>query len=302
MPLPKPKNKEKKSEFVSRCIGDTQSNKDFPDQKQRIAVCYAQWDKAKKDAQVVAGEGMDEFLYSAEKTYDGNKYLPASEINIEIDIDNGAEAEDEEECEYCCNDCSYEWSGEECDVKCCPKCGSTNCSEMSDEQSMEEQMTNEQSMTEATNNSEMQNSEIEKANAAEDYNNLEMLAVQFRSAQLYTHNAHHLTKGPTFFADHEFLGELYESYTEAYDQLIEIILSDSVKLNLVNVQTASASKLSEIQGENYFNTLIELELAVQSKVELLAAETGISQGVLNLIAGFAQDSKSRVYKLRARVS
>jgi hypothetical protein len=149
---------------------------------------------------------------------------------------------------------------------------------------------------------QMQNGKAEKVNASEDYNNLEMLAVQFRSAQLYTHNAHHLTKGPTFFADHEFLGELYESYTEAYDQLIEIILSDSVKLNLVNIQTASASKLSEIQGENYFNTLIDLELAVQSKVELLAAEAGISQGVLNLIAGFAQDSKSRVYKLRARVS
>jgi hypothetical protein len=63
MPLPKPKNKEKKSEFVSRCIGDNQAGKDFPDQKQRIAVCYSQWDKAKKDAQVVAGEGDMEFLY-----------------------------------------------------------------------------------------------------------------------------------------------------------------------------------------------------------------------------------------------
>ena len=65
MPLPKPKNKEKKSDFVSRCIGDGQTGKDFPDQKQRIAVCYSLWDKAKKDAQVVAGEGDMEFLYSS---------------------------------------------------------------------------------------------------------------------------------------------------------------------------------------------------------------------------------------------
>lgn len=201
MAIPNPKNKEKKSEFVSRCIGDTQTSKDFPDQKQRIAVCYSQWDKAKKDAQVIAGEGMSEFLYSAQKTYGGKKRnelkdsdflfpetrsfpivspqdvkdaisnfgrmggnmsydefikklynkakskgsefinaipestkkehkLTASEINIEIEINNGAE--DEDESEYCCEDCSYEWSGEKCDVKCCPKCGSSNCSNADD--------------------------------------------------------------------------------------------------------------------------------------------------------------------------
>lgn len=62
MPLPKPKNKEKKSEFVSRCIGDTQTGKDFPDQKQRIAVCYSQWDKAKKEASASVELNDDEFL------------------------------------------------------------------------------------------------------------------------------------------------------------------------------------------------------------------------------------------------
>jgi len=62
MPLVKPKNKEKKSEFVSRCIGDTQSGKDFPDQKQRIAVCYSQWDKAKKEASASIELNNDEFL------------------------------------------------------------------------------------------------------------------------------------------------------------------------------------------------------------------------------------------------
>ena len=62
MPLVKPKNKEKKSEFVSRCIGDTQSGKDFPDQKQRIAVCYSQWDKAKKEASASVELNNDEFL------------------------------------------------------------------------------------------------------------------------------------------------------------------------------------------------------------------------------------------------
>ena len=66
MPLVKPKNKEKKSEFVSRCIGDTQSGKDFPDQKQRIAVCYSQWDKAKKEASASVELNNDEFLVFSE--------------------------------------------------------------------------------------------------------------------------------------------------------------------------------------------------------------------------------------------
>jgi hypothetical protein len=66
MPLVKPKNKEKKTDFVSRCIGDTQTNKDFPDQKQRIAVCYSQWDKAKKDASASVELNDDEFLVFAE--------------------------------------------------------------------------------------------------------------------------------------------------------------------------------------------------------------------------------------------
>jgi len=66
MPTPTPKNKEKKSEFVSRCIGDNQVEKDFPDQKQRIAVCYSQWDKAKKDASASVELNDDEFLVFAE--------------------------------------------------------------------------------------------------------------------------------------------------------------------------------------------------------------------------------------------
>jgi hypothetical protein len=73
MPLPKPKNQEKRSEFVSRCIGDDQTAKDFPDQKQRIAICYTQWESAKKEATAIVGSGDNEVLFSAQKTYGGKK-------------------------------------------------------------------------------------------------------------------------------------------------------------------------------------------------------------------------------------
>ena len=44
MPLPKPNN-EKESDFIPRCMEEAKG--EFPDQKQRLAVCIAQWKKGK---------------------------------------------------------------------------------------------------------------------------------------------------------------------------------------------------------------------------------------------------------------
>ncbi len=48
MPLPSKKGKESESDFVSRCMGDGVMNKEFKNEKQRAAVCYDQYKKAKK--------------------------------------------------------------------------------------------------------------------------------------------------------------------------------------------------------------------------------------------------------------
>lgn len=40
--LPTPSG-ESEDVFISRCMGDDQMVKEFPDQDQRAAVCYAQW-------------------------------------------------------------------------------------------------------------------------------------------------------------------------------------------------------------------------------------------------------------------
>ena len=54
MPLPKPSKNEKQRDFVSRCAGDSTMVKEFPNQKQRIAVCYSQFKKKAK-----ASESLD---------------------------------------------------------------------------------------------------------------------------------------------------------------------------------------------------------------------------------------------------
>ncbi len=61
MPLPKPRSKEKKSAFVSRCISEIVE--EYKDNKQRVAICYSQFDEAKKSKASVVGElDGEEFL------------------------------------------------------------------------------------------------------------------------------------------------------------------------------------------------------------------------------------------------
>lgn len=48
MPLPEKSKNEQKSKFMSRCLSDSKTRKEFPDVKQRIAVCLNQFKNKKK--------------------------------------------------------------------------------------------------------------------------------------------------------------------------------------------------------------------------------------------------------------
>ena len=43
MSLPKPKPKEKQSEFITRCMSDGTMMIEYREKDQRLAVCYVQW-------------------------------------------------------------------------------------------------------------------------------------------------------------------------------------------------------------------------------------------------------------------
>ncbi len=47
MPLPTPNDDESHDDFISRCMANPTMNDDFPDEKQRNAVCESQWTKDK---------------------------------------------------------------------------------------------------------------------------------------------------------------------------------------------------------------------------------------------------------------
>lgn len=54
MPIPKPKIDESQKDFMNRCMGDDTMNKEYPDGKQRAAVCSTQW-KNKKSSELTEG-------------------------------------------------------------------------------------------------------------------------------------------------------------------------------------------------------------------------------------------------------
>ena len=43
MPIPKPKDDEKEADFISRCMGNDTMQEDYPDNDQRLAICYDSW-------------------------------------------------------------------------------------------------------------------------------------------------------------------------------------------------------------------------------------------------------------------
>ena len=59
MPLPSPNDKEKRSDFISRCVTDLSTKGEFKGNEQRVAVCISQFEKAAKKASLSVG---NEFL------------------------------------------------------------------------------------------------------------------------------------------------------------------------------------------------------------------------------------------------
>ena len=51
MPIPSPKGEPKKN-FLSKCMADSVMVKEFPDEKQRYAVCQSKWKKSESTIEV----------------------------------------------------------------------------------------------------------------------------------------------------------------------------------------------------------------------------------------------------------
>lgn len=70
MPIPSPRKRESKNDFISRCMGDSVMNDEFTDQKQRAAVCYQKWSDKEAKAAFVIHAADDTFIVAKEETED----------------------------------------------------------------------------------------------------------------------------------------------------------------------------------------------------------------------------------------
>lgn len=70
MPIPTPKKGQSKSEFISQCMGNPTMINEFPDQKQRAAVCYSKYEDKKSKASYVIKANQEEYIYETEPESD----------------------------------------------------------------------------------------------------------------------------------------------------------------------------------------------------------------------------------------
>lgn len=132
------------------------------------------------------------------------------------------------------------------------------------------------------------------------------LAIALRAAQLFAHNAHNSTTGCTFFSDHEFFGESYGAYEDAYDGVIERCIGLSIDIDLCEITLAAAkaackgvSAVSLTDSINDFNSLYAMEKAICACVD--DAISGTSNGTQNFLQGIADNSEMRQYKICQRL-
>lgn len=66
MPLPEPKDNEEKQEFTERCMSNDVMKREFPENKQRYAVCMKQWEGENEDIDLL--KRIDNYLNKDDKT------------------------------------------------------------------------------------------------------------------------------------------------------------------------------------------------------------------------------------------
>lgn len=133
---------------------------------------------------------------------------------------------------------------------------------------------------------------------------MQKIAIILRTAQLLAHNAHNLASGPTFFADHDFFGDLYAEYEGDYDSLVE---------RYIGLDLAGSGELQEITrmagiGAGSYN-IMSTESAIRALVGLeddlvveIVKQAGLATiGTQNLLQGLADKSEARVYKFNQRI-
>jgi DNA-binding ferritin-like protein len=132
---------------------------------------------------------------------------------------------------------------------------------------------------------------------------MEEIATVLRYLQLYSHQAHNLVSGDTFFQDHGFLGELYPAYEDDYDDVIERSIGLGSPVDISKSNKVAAERLPEDSSLNTRSCLEHILSAEVHLCETIEAECkSCSQGTMQLIGNIADKSEMRQYKIKQRLA
>lgn len=134
---------------------------------------------------------------------------------------------------------------------------------------------------------------------------LDQLVIISRAMQLYTHNAHNIITGLTFFEDHEVLGDLYPKYEVIYDSLVERMIGLNMSIDLTESQSGAVSVIQRLSltsdPKQCFTIILQLEEMLSKKVEECLASKPYSEGTKQMLGNIADESEARQYKLKQRI-
>ena len=134
---------------------------------------------------------------------------------------------------------------------------------------------------------------------------LHNVAIVLRTLQLYGQNAHNLTKGRSFFSDHEALSDFYVEAAESYDMVIERILGTEEKCDLVLIHEKTVATMKKLphyveDQKGMFNALLSLEKELCSMVNSMD-KSKLSEGTVQLVGEIANRSEARQYLIKRRL-
>lgn len=134
---------------------------------------------------------------------------------------------------------------------------------------------------------------------------MKRLLITFRAAQLFAHYGHNVVSGSSFFADHAFLGDLYDAYTESYDAIAERVIGKGAAEDLLSINITAAELAKEVGKDNptkaqvLFKILMSIEKDICKEID--KAMESASSGTQNLLQGLADASEQRQYKIKQRL-
>lgn len=126
------------------------------------------------------------------------------------------------------------------------------------------------------------------------------LAVLYKLMNLYFHNAHNLVSGDSFHEDHAFFGSLYEFADDSYDSIVERMIGNDEKCDLVEIIKESIPLLDKLNDKYYKNALILLEEGVKL-IDEISKGGKIDVADQNLIQGQADAAKVFIYKIKRKM-